>query len=328
MNITEYEHIYSLLQSCCFANYPNPMIKIIWENYLSFNDNVTIIDTDLILNCNYSNKRSHVLTHNYKQSHPFDSLVPRELINKYIWSEQLNTFMKSNYIFTKPSLVEFNWTYPIECHIAIFSYYNYNKEFVICLIITPIKMTSTTANFHEIINHPQYQDIHELQSNHELQSKYNLELPKINSEVYKIFCNLKFKLYSIIHDNLNKSQTNKIHFCGYGVGGAIANTSAVFTKIFFGHVDVTCTTFGSPMCGNKTFMIIYNSIIKDAYRVAIINDNLPQLKINRNFYHVGKPIYFSSKLTYKEKDKDKIHVSLNKYLYLISRDKSLIENNL
>ena len=248
-----------------------------------------------------------------------DNIGPQPLnliyLSKCQKNQGLNNFFRTNYISAVPFKVEIG-------DLSLLYYHNYNLELIICFTITPLKYTDQTIEFYELTMHPKLNYKNKKNNN-------NIKFPKINLQIYQIFCTFKFQLYSLIKSAIDYP---KIHFCGYGDGGVLAAIASLFVSIYFPQFKVTCTTFGSPVCGNQSFVELYNKTISQSYRIVSADDAYPDLNINKKFKHINTEILFSGnsliELIHLPTKINKFPISLVRYLHFFSQIKDEIKVNI
>ena len=224
---------------------------------------------------------------------------------------KINLFIHSNYINTKPTVIEHKIPSSNETNIAMLTFLNYKKEFVVCFRTTDMNFNNKSTKFIDLTyGYHKYKSF-----------KNNNLIPKINNEIYKIFCHFKFQLYSLVNSNKAKE---KILLCGYGIGGAVSQIASVFLSSYIPTCKINCITFGSPACGDQLFANLYNQSINKSFRIIVAHDKLIN-KYHKKFIHVEKPIIILDKkleinnsIRKKHRKSHKYEFSLNKYVQLLT----------
>jgi predicted lipase len=105
----------------------------------------------------------------------------------------------------------------------------------------------------------------------------------------------------------NIQQTHKqtnIVCCGHSLGGALATICSVDLKFSaFASSNVQCITFGSPRVGNKQFVELFQSLMKESYRVVDHNDPIAYVPMNYRYHHVQDALCFNDNQIKMKKDK-------------------------
>jgi hypothetical protein len=85
-----------------------------------------------------------------------------------------------------------------------------------------------------------------------------------------------YKAYESVKDDikLGDYKNYKIITCGHSLGGALATLLAADLE----HDNVTCISFGAPRVGDKKFVEIFKSVVKDnTFRFIHENDVVPMV---------------------------------------------------
>ncbi|KAJ3680000.1 hypothetical protein LUZ60_016278 [Juncus effusus] len=114
----------------------------------------------------------------------------------------------------------------------------------------------------------------------------------------RILTLLKFAIGYNDKDDITSLPLWHVYITGHSLGGALATllalelSSSQMAKK--GVINVTMYNFGSPRVGNRRFAQVYNSKVKDSWRIVNHRDIIPTVPRLMGYCHVAEPVYLGA----------------------------------
>jgi predicted lipase len=119
---------------------------------------------------------------------------------------------------------------------------------------------------------------------------------KVHKGFYAQFTSIK----EWILNDLKRIKPKKIIFTGHSMGSAIATIAAAIFALDKTLPEITCIGFGSPRTGDKNFKALYNTHVKNSYRITNTYDPVPLLPFLPYYEHVSPAYHIKDNKLYKQ----------------------------
>eukprot|EP01134_Creolimax_fragrantissima_P000229 CFRG0229T1 len=133
---------------------------------------------------------------------------------------------------------------------------------------------------------------------------------KIHMGFWETYKSIHNEVISEIVKLKNENPTYEVFVTGHSLGGAMATYCTLMVAMK--GIEVQGYTFGQPRVGNTAFKKLFNSKVKNYYRIVNNYDLVPHLPARvMGFHHVGQELWFTSGLSAKERARVKLRTGHN-----------------